>query len=153
MARVVATVQDNVSSSNVSGSPPYVNDLRKSQLAEFVFSPQGKFVAGSDGSIGVAADVTSSNGKAGSGECLPQLPEGGLLVAVTSQGNDLQAEGGSRPVENQFGIQVDKRYKKTVQGSKGQPSGKSRENNVINKEKLAQKETQICADLDYESVT
>jgi len=45
---------------------------KKSSLVEFVFSPQDKFVAGSDGSVDVAADVTSSNGKTGSGECLPK---------------------------------------------------------------------------------
>jgi len=72
MARVVATLQGNLSSSNVSGSPPFVVNLRKSSLVEFVFSPQDKFVVGSDGSVDVAADVTKSNGKAGSGECLPK---------------------------------------------------------------------------------
>jgi len=44
----------------------------------------------------------------GAGECQPELPEGGLPVATTSQGNDLQvAESGSPPVENKFGTQVD----------------------------------------------
>jgi hypothetical protein len=48
----------------------------KSSLVKFVFSPQDKFVAGSDGSLDFAAEeiqhVTSSNGKTGSGECLPK---------------------------------------------------------------------------------
>jgi len=72
MVRVVATLQGNLSSSNVSGFSPYVVNLRKSSLVESVFSPENKFVAGSDGSVDVAVDVTSSNGKAGSGECLPK---------------------------------------------------------------------------------
>ena len=119
MARVVATLQGNLSSSNVSGSPPFVVNLRKSSLVESVFSPQDKFVAGSDDSVDVAADVTSSNGKNSSGKCLPRVPEGGLLVAATSHRNDLQAEGGSRPVENQFGIQVDTKYIKRLKMIKG----------------------------------
>ena len=72
MARVVDTLQDNLSSSNVSGSPPFVVNLRNSSSVESVFSPQDKFVAGSDGSVDVAAYVTGSNGKSGSGECLPK---------------------------------------------------------------------------------
>ena len=52
------------------------------------------------------------------------MPEGGLLVAATSQRNDLQAEGGSRPVENQFGIQVDTKYDRTAQDDKGSLVGK-----------------------------
>jgi len=69
-ARVVATLQGNMSSSNVSGFCPYL--VNKSSFVEFVFSPQDKFVAGSDGSVDVAAYVTGSNGKSGSGECLPK---------------------------------------------------------------------------------
>jgi hypothetical protein len=143
MAWVVAMLNGNLSSSNVSGSLPFVVKSRKSSLVESVFSPQGKFVAGSDGNVDVAVDVTSSNGKADSGECLPQLPEGGLLVAATSHGNDLQAEGGSRPVENQFGIQVDTKYDKTAQDDIGQPSWESRRDKVVNGDKQIQKGTQI----------
>jgi hypothetical protein len=130
-----------MSSSNMSAGFPYV--VNKSSLVESVFSPKDKFVAGSDGSLDVAADVTSSNGKAGSGECLPRVPEGGLSVTATSRGNDLQAEGGSRPVENQFGNQVGTKYDKTTQGDKGQFSGKSRKDNIVNKGKQVEKGIQI----------
>ena len=58
------------------------------------------------------------------------MPEGGLLVGAASHRNDLQAEGGSRPVENQFVIQGDTTYDRTAQKDKGQHSGKSRKNNV-----------------------
>jgi len=78
MARVVATLPDNLSTSNVGDSPSYVVNLEKSSLVKSEFSPQGEFVASSNGSVDVTADVTSSNGKAGSGECLPKLPQSGL---------------------------------------------------------------------------
>ena len=117
MVRVVATLQGNMSSSKVSAVCPYVVN-KKSSLVESVFSPLNELVAGSDGGVNVAADVSSCNGKAGSGECLPQVPEGGLPYASTSQGNDLQAEEGSRPVENP-GNQVDTKDDKMAKGDKG----------------------------------
>jgi len=146
MARVVATLQGNVSSSKVL--PVYCPDVvhRMSSLVESVFSPLGilntcdTFVAGSDGDI--AADVTSSNEEAGMGECLPQMPGGGLSDTTTSQGNDLQAEEGSRPVENP-GNRVDTKDNKTVQGNKGQPSKKSQKDSIVNVDKQVKKGTQI----------
>jgi hypothetical protein len=106
MARIVATLENcDVSSLNASGSEPYVV-AEKSPLVECVFSPHDKFVASRDGS----AFVTSSDDgvlKAGSGECLPELPGGGLPVATTGHRDDLQAESSSLPVENICGNQVD----------------------------------------------
>jgi hypothetical protein len=43
----------------------------------------------------------------GSGECLRELPEGDLPVAIACHRDDLQAESGSLPVENIYGNQVD----------------------------------------------
>ena len=108
LARIVATLENDKSSLNVGGSPPFMVNTKKSSLVELVVSPSDKcntFVAESDGDI--AADVTSSNGEAGSGECLPKVPEGGLPAATTSRKNDLHAESHSHPVENKFGTQVD----------------------------------------------
>jgi len=74
MARIVAMLENcDMSSSNVRSSELLVG---KSPL---VVSPHDKFVASSDGSVFI---TSSDNGilKAGSGECLPELPEGGLPV-------------------------------------------------------------------------
>jgi len=142
MARVVATLQDNLSSSNVGDSPSYVVNLEKSSLVKSVFSPQGKFVASSDGSVDVTADVTSSNGKASSGECLPNLPESGLPVVTTSHTDDLQAEDSSHPVENRIGIQVDTNHKKTAQDNIGRFTIKG-QNEVMQRYKKIQKRTQV----------
>jgi hypothetical protein len=88
-----------MSSSNVGGSPPFVVNVKKSPLVKAVVSPRDKFVASSDG----CASVTSSNDglfKAGSGECLPEMPDSGLPVAVSRHRDDLQVQGSSLPVEN-----------------------------------------------------
>jgi len=113
-------------------------------LAELVVSPLDKcdtFVAGSDGDI--ADDVTSSNGEAGSGECLPQMPEGGLSDTAISHGDDLQAREGSRPVENQFGNQVDTKFNTTAQSDKRQPSEKGKKSSIDNSNKQIKRRTQI----------
>ena len=58
--------------------------------------------------ISVFPSVTiSGNRKAGLGECLPELPEGGQPAKTTSPENDLQAEDSSLPDENRIGTQVD----------------------------------------------
>ena len=143
MARVVATLQDNLSSSNVGDSPSYVVNLEKSLLVKSVFSPQGKFVASSDGSVDVTADVTSSNGKTGSGEYLPKLPESGLPVVTTSHWDDLQTEDCSRPVpaENRISTQVDTNNKKKAQNI-GRFRIKS-QNEVMQRNQRTQKRIQI----------
>ena len=97
-----------------------------------IISPHDKFVDSDDSStlvlgqdrgflnVGSSRDAVAgprrnptyrcSMALGGAGECQPELPEGGLPVATTSQGNDLQvAESGSPPVENIFGTQVDTR--------------------------------------------
>jgi hypothetical protein len=97
MAREVATLENgNQSSLNVDGLPPFVV-TKMSILVDVMCSPPECFVAGCDS----RKFVTGSDGvvlKTGSGECLPELPEGGLPVATTSRGNDLQTVKGSRPV-------------------------------------------------------
>ena len=70
------------------------------------------------------------------------MPGGGLSDTTTSQGNDLQAEEGSRPVENP-GNQVDTKDNKTAQGNKGQPSKKSQKDSIVNVDKQVKKGTQI----------
>jgi len=126
----------------------------KSSLVKFVFSPQDKFVAGSDGSLDFAAEeiqhVTSSNGKTGSGECLPKSPEGGSVpVAITSRRNDLQAhDSGSLPVENRFGKHVDTNKLDAAQEIKGE-QGQIKRNKVenitstINCKRVIQRDTQV----------
>jgi hypothetical protein len=71
-----------------------------------VVSPHDKFVASSDGSAVVIRDVDGIL-DAGSGECLPELPEGGSPVAATDHRDDLQAGDSSLPIENKYGNQVD----------------------------------------------
>jgi hypothetical protein len=55
--------------------------------------------------------VSNSTGvglsRTGKDECLPELPGSGLPAVTTSQGNDLQSETHSPPVENGVGNQVD----------------------------------------------
>jgi len=98
-----------------------------------VFCPQDKFFAGIDGSVDVAADVTSSNGKTGSGECLPKWPEGGSVpVATTSRRNDLQAhDSGSRPVENSYGNHVDTNKLNAAQEIKGKKRASKKKGNKV----------------------
>ena len=110
----VATLDGIMSSMNAGGSPPFMVNMVKSPLVVSVFSPRDKFVASSDG-------VASSNGStlvleqdSSSGECLPELPEGGLTVATTCRRDNLQAESSSLPVENRFGTQVDTTYRKNT---------------------------------------
>jgi hypothetical protein len=115
MAPIVATLEkcNIVNSLNARGSEPLVG---KSPL---VVSPQNKFIESSDSSALVAC---SDDGilKAGSGECLPELPEGGLPVAATDHKVDLEVEDVSPTVEKRFGNQADTTYKNTAQRMKGQ---------------------------------
>jgi len=149
MARVVVKLQSNNNLPQGKSTSGYLSvcGQKKSSLVESVFFPFSKvntcntFVARSDEDI--AADVSSSNGKAGTGECLPQMPEGGLPYASTSRGNDLQAsEEDSRPVENP-GNQVDTKDDKITKSEQGQFSEKYQKENVANINNLAQKGTQI----------
>jgi len=50
MARVVATLEDKMSSSNANGSDRYMVK-EKSPLVHFQFSPRNKFVVNNDGSM------------------------------------------------------------------------------------------------------
>jgi hypothetical protein len=88
-----------MSSSNARGSEPLVGKF------PLMVCPDDRFVANSDGSRFVSS---SGDGifKAGSGECLPELPEGGSPVATTDNRDDVQAERFS-PVGKKFGNQVE----------------------------------------------
>jgi len=116
LARVVATLDSNVSSMNAGGLYPYMVNL-KSSLVQHMFSPRDKsdkFVISCNG----CSPVTEYDGgflKVGTGECLPELPQGVLPVGTTSPGDDLQAESSSLPVENIFGTQVDTHEINTAQ--------------------------------------
>ena len=104
-------------------------------------SRHGKFVAISDGSAFVTTPGDSVS-KAGSGECLPELPQGGLSATTTSHRNDLQEESSSLPVENSIGTQVDTTHKSEAQSKEGQVEIKNR-NNVRRERKKIQKGTQV----------
>jgi len=73
--------------------------------------------------------------KVGAGECLPEWPEGGLPIATTSHRNDLQAESGSLPVENVFGIQVDTHKKNMAQINKKEMKGQNKVDTEKNENK------------------
>ena len=75
----------------------------KSSLVEIGDSPPSEIFA--------VCDVLET----GSGECLPKLPEGGLLSTATDRVSHLQCKHGSRPVENIFGTQVDTINKNAAQ--------------------------------------
>jgi len=116
--------------------------------------PCDKVVAGSDGvaNSNGNAPVTYSDGgflKVGTGECLPELPEGGLRIATTSQGNDLQAESRSLPVENGYGKQVDTFRINAAQMNKEETKGRIKDkdtrgqNSTTYKKENIQRKTQV----------
>ena len=125
MAQLVATLEScNMSSSNVSGSPPFVVNSGKSPLVtcnSMLSSPDvfpcNKFIASCDGSVLTISNDDGLTGS-GTGECMPELPEGNLPVATTSHRNDLQAECGSFPVDNRRGRQVDTQQINMAQGKR-----------------------------------
>jgi hypothetical protein len=117
MARIVATLESNLSSSNAGGSPPLVVEKSPLEPLETVSSPRSKCVASCDSS---AFTTSCGDRKAGSGEHLPKLPEGGLPAKTTGRRDDLQAEDSSLPVENGFGTQVDTHDTKITQRNEGQ---------------------------------
>ena len=116
MARVVATLENKMSSSNAGGSYPLVVEKSPLEPLEILYSPCNKHVAGSDGS---AFTTSCGDRKAGSGEHLPELPKGGLLAKTTGRREDLQAEDSSLPVENGIGTQVDTNCTKNIQRKEG----------------------------------
>jgi len=138
LARVVATLENVKSSANVGGSDPFMITVNKSPLVDSVFSPHNKLIANCDESKSVAGSNSSFSFierdggflKVGTGECLPKLPEYGRSVAAIRHKDDLQARGGSLPVENETGNQVDTKYKNTAQRSKKE---KGHEKNEITK--------------------
>jgi hypothetical protein len=101
IARIVATLE-LMSSSNARDSPSFV--VTKSPM---LLPPRNEFVASCDGSAVALCNVEDGLTGAGIGECQAECPEGGLPVATTGHGVDLQAELDSHPVENVDGNQVD----------------------------------------------
>ena len=84
----------------------------KFPLVKIKVPPSDKVVFGSDGvaNSNGNAPVTCSDGgllTVGSGECLPELLEGGLPVAASSHRNELKAESSSLAVQNGRGNQAD----------------------------------------------
>jgi hypothetical protein len=118
MARIVATLESNLSSSNAGDSTPLV--VKKSPLepVEILSSPRDEHAVKSDDSAFPSVTIRGSR-KTGLGEGQPELPEGGLPATTTSPRSDLQAVSSSLPVENRIGNQVD-----TIQISKVQRKGK-----------------------------
>jgi hypothetical protein len=94
MARLVATLEVYMSSSGTRGLEPLVG---KSPLVDFVSPPPCENIASSDG----------NKQNTGTGEHLPEEPEGGLFTLTTVNQSDLQAQCNSFPVESVFGRQVD----------------------------------------------
>jgi len=115
--------------------------VRKSPLEplEIVSSPRGKCVARNDGSAFV---TIRGDSKAGLGECLPELPEGGLPTTTTSHGNELQAVSSSLPVENEIGKQVDTIYTRAGHRREGRVEIENR-NEIKQRRKGNQKGIQV----------
>ena len=118
VARIVATLENEMSSSNARGSPPLLVKEKGSPLVDFVSPPLEAIVASCDGSVAAPSNGGGPAGT-GTGEYLSEWPEGGLPVATASHRDDLQAEYGSLPVENGYGIQVDTQHPKLVQRKEG----------------------------------
>ena len=94
--------------------------LVEANASNEIYSPHGKIIAGSDGSV----HVTGSDGvslNVGAGECQPECPESGLSAAATCRGNDLQWKAPpSPPVENGISNQFDTHNMHLVNKGKGQ---------------------------------
>jgi hypothetical protein len=81
-------------------------NIKKSPLVESVFSPRDVVRDSRDDRNAVALRGDGISG-AGTGECLPESPGGGMPVAITDHRDDLQAEHNPLPVETGINIQVD----------------------------------------------
>ena len=144
MARIIV----KMSSSNANGSDPYMVK-EKSSLVQSMFSPRDKFVVNSDDSahafeqdcsfLNVGSSTDAEDGRrrnphlqmrymapGGAGECQPELPEDGLLVAPISHIGDLQAEISSLPVENRNGNYFDTNYTNMAQEDRIEITGHKR---------------------------
>jgi hypothetical protein len=133
LARVVATLENDELSECRRGALQVVNFIKSPLVG---FSPHEKDVKSIGGNL-----------KSGSGECLPELPEGGLLVATTSQGKDLQALTSSRPAENGVGNQVDTHASLMIQDKKVQSVTKMKNDPGClgkNQTKLGDDKNEIC---------
>ena len=144
MARIIV----KMSSSNANGSDPYMVK-EKSSLVQSMFSPRDKFVVNSDDSahafeqdcsfLNVGSSTDAEDGRrrnphlqmrymapGGAGECQPELPEDGLLVAPISHIGVLQAEISSLPVENRNGNYFDTNYTNMAQEDRIEITGHKR---------------------------
>jgi len=125
VARIVATLDGIMSSTNVGGLTPFMVTTVKSPLVESVFSPRDKFVVSSD-KIRHVPEQDCGFLNVGAGERLPELPEHGLLVATIRHRNGLQAESRSLPVQNGIGIQDDTKYGNAAQINREELKGHER---------------------------
>jgi len=123
MARIVATLNEcserslRMPAVAVCGEPTTRGQKEKSSLVKSVFPPPSEIVEKQIGH----EDRSSDNCvlETGAGECLSELPEGGLLDTTTDRRTDLQCEYSSRPVENILGNQIDTVNKIAAQGQQG----------------------------------
>jgi hypothetical protein len=143
VARTVATLESNLSSSNAGALSPLVVKKSPLEVIEVESSPRVKCVVKKNDSAFPSAAICGDR-KAGLGECLPELPEGGygLPSTTTSHRGDLQATDSSLPVENRIGTQVDTLNVSKVQKEKGQVDIVNR-NSVKIERKKNQKGTQV----------
>jgi hypothetical protein len=89
LARVVATLEENMSSSNAGDSTTFMVSKVKSPLVEFVSSPCDKEDVNRDDSRQVALRGDSISGS-GTGECLLKMSGGGSSSTATDHRDDLQ---------------------------------------------------------------
>ena len=128
LARIVATLNENMSSSNAGDLPPFMVNKVKSPLVEFVCSPYDEEYVNRDDSRQVALRGGSISGS-GTGECLPRMMGGGLPVAATDHRDDLQLRRSPLPVEVGIGIQVDTTHPHAVYKEQGQDKLNEKGNN------------------------
>jgi hypothetical protein len=129
LARIVATLDVDKSSSNVGGSPPFMVNNRKSPLVESVLSPRVEVKISRDDRNPVALRGDGISGT-GTGECLSESPEGSLPVATTDHRDDLEVEHSSLPVETGIGTQVDTINPHVLNKNEGQVENNKKLNKV-----------------------
>jgi len=137
LARIVATLQESMSSSNAGDSTPFMVSKVKSPLVEFVSSPCDEENVNRDDSRQFALRGDSISGS-GTGECLTRMTGGGLPVAATDHRDDPQIRRSPLPVEAGIGTQIDTTHPHVLDKELGQDKSDRKRNSVNESDKWRQ---------------